>query len=108
MVFGVYIDHKGRGKYFWKVYLGILMCFLIPFSRIYLGAHSLNQVLQGLTMGVILSIINLAGGKLMIKRFLINFLNKPKYLYICIAANALYILAYFYNDYFYDIPKSWR
>lgn len=35
----------------------VVFGFFVPFSRMYLGVHSLNQVLFGLTLGVSLTVL---------------------------------------------------
>jgi membrane-associated phospholipid phosphatase len=59
------VDTKRQKKY------GLLAAFLmiaVSMSRLYLGAHSLDQVVQGLFMGTSLSILYTQGG---LKEFII-------------------------------------
>lgn len=50
MVFTVMLEYAGKTKK--NLYIGIVVIIMVPLSRMYLGAHSLNQVLQGLFMGL--------------------------------------------------------
>jgi hypothetical protein len=57
MVFQFYsflaFDVLGRGrKGVWRMVLPVLMGVLVPLSRLYLGAHSSNQVILGLLLGI--------------------------------------------------------
>lgn len=50
--FGFILEYFGNGKYYQHVLLSIILCIIVPMSRMYLGAHSLDQVLYGLAMGL--------------------------------------------------------
>ena len=50
--FGILLEYNGAGKNFRNVWYSLLLTILVPISRMYLGAHSLNQVLEGLTLGL--------------------------------------------------------
>ena len=43
--FGILLDFKGAGRKFMNIWISVVVAILVPISRMYLGAHSLNQVL---------------------------------------------------------------
>ena len=43
--FGVLMEYRGAGKNYRNIFVSIALIILVPMSRMYLGAHSLNQVL---------------------------------------------------------------
>ncbi len=49
--FAVIIEFWGLGKKYEYLYTAIALMVFVPMSRMYLGAHSLNQVMQGLSLG---------------------------------------------------------
>jgi len=55
--FGFILDFYGVGKNYTNLLAAMLLIILVPISRIYLGAHSLNQVFYGLFMGLSLNIL---------------------------------------------------
>lgn len=75
-----------------------LVVVLVPSSRMYLGAHSLNQVVFGVSMGLAMNCLYfLCGLKELIGRFLQNFNTEPllgwkKYM---LLFHALYFVTYF-------------
>ena len=50
-------DTLGYGKYRLWVFPLVLLCIMVPISRMYLGVHSANQILFGLSMGFILLVL---------------------------------------------------
>lgn len=72
----------------------------VPISRLYLGAHSLDQVMQGLFIGTSVSVLYTQGG---LKQFIIKLLlskqTKYKILFIAIiiSMHILYIFGYYIN-----------
>jgi membrane-associated phospholipid phosphatase len=44
-----YLDSKRKKPLY--IMIAVILTIFVPFSRIYLGAHSINQVLQGLFLG---------------------------------------------------------
>jgi membrane-associated phospholipid phosphatase len=56
-------------------FLGIFLMVAVSVSRMYLGGHSLNQVIQGLYLGIALSSLYCYGG---LKSFITNLLLKQK------------------------------
>lgn len=50
-------DSIGYWKYKPWMYILALMCVMIPISRMYLGVHSLNQILFGLSLGTVFLIL---------------------------------------------------
>lgn len=49
--FGVGMEFRGVGKGYRNIVYAMVFVVLVPVSRMYLGAHSLNQVLEGLILG---------------------------------------------------------
>lgn len=43
--FGILLNHRGPGKNYFNIWISLAAVILMPISRMYLGAHSLNQVL---------------------------------------------------------------
>lgn len=64
----------------------------------YLGAHSLNQVVQGMFLGLCMSFLYLHGGlRHQINDFLSNVLTKRKWWCTVLLLHSLYLLAFFFN-----------
>lgn len=43
--FGILLNHRGPGNSYLNIWISLAAVILMPISRMYLGAHSLNQVL---------------------------------------------------------------
>lgn len=127
MGFGILVEHYGQGKYYWRVIVSTFLCVLVPLSRMYLGAHSLNQVIQGLTMGCCMNILYIYDIRKQARRFLVNFtqekqnhrnqskklkasqeqtqkgfefLHTYKWIILIVICHILYISAYQFNSRF--------
>ena len=46
-------DLFGYGKKYWVAFPLFVLAVMVPISRMYLGVHSLNQILFGLTLGFV-------------------------------------------------------
>lgn len=92
--FSVLIDYWGRGKNFSNIIISLLAVILMPLSRMYLGAHSLNQVLEGLSFGLAMCLLYIFGLKKMITMFLNEFPMTTKSKVIILVVHVLYILAF--------------
>lgn len=46
-------DYFGYGKKYWAAFPLIVLGAMVPLSRMYLGVHSLNQILFGLSLGFV-------------------------------------------------------
>jgi membrane-associated phospholipid phosphatase len=68
--FGVLMEYHEIGRRGLKLALSALMIILVPLSRMYLGAHSLNQVLEGVVCGLAMCIFFRLGLKTHIHKFL--------------------------------------
>lgn len=73
----------------------------VSISRMYLGGHSLNQVTQGLYLGISLSSLYCYGG---LQSFIANLIVKqrsPRYkkllIAIIVCMHSMYIYAYWNN-----------
>jgi membrane-associated phospholipid phosphatase len=55
--FGILLDYKGPGPNYIFIWLSIAAVVLMPLSRMYLGAHSLNQVLEGVLLGLAMCLL---------------------------------------------------
>jgi membrane-associated phospholipid phosphatase len=55
--FGIVIDYWGIGHKYINIWISIIIVILVPISRMYLGAHSLNQVFQGLAIGLAMCLL---------------------------------------------------
>lgn len=79
----------------------IIIIILVGISRLYLGAHSLNQIILGIFLGLFMNCLYyICGLDLQITEMLENFNTEPrlgwkKYI---ILFHGLYFLAYFYAD----------
>jgi membrane-associated phospholipid phosphatase len=69
LCFAFVIDFYGVGKKYLHLVVSLALLVLVPMSRMYLGAHSLNQVLEGLTLGLAINIIYV----LVLKKHICNF-----------------------------------
>jgi membrane-associated phospholipid phosphatase len=68
--FGVLMDYQDSGRKGLAVAISILMIVLVPLSRMHLGVHSLNQVLEGLICGLAMCLFFRLGLKNCIHKFL--------------------------------------
>lgn len=68
--FVVLMDFWGSGKHFINIWISIAAVILMPLSRMYLGAHSLNQVLEGLILGLAMCLLYVLVLKSLIHIFL--------------------------------------
>ncbi len=81
----------------------------------YLGAHSLNQVIQGLFFGFVMVILyQFCGLRDSIEKYLENFHSSPgqKWKKIIFCFHLLYIIGFVinlneYNPYLEPIPENW-
>lgn len=71
-----FVDTKKQIRY---PLFAALMMILVSLSRMYLGAHSLDQVTHGLFIGVGLSLIYVEGGLREKIKELMIFQNRKKY-----------------------------
>lgn len=84
-------------------------------SRMYLGAHSLNQVMQGLFLGfTMIFFFKFCGLKQQLESYLKNFSSEPnkKWIKFIIVMHVLYILSFMINEadinpYHKPIPQLW-
>ena len=66
------VDKKKQIKY---GFLGVFLMLGVSVSRMYLGRHSLDQVIQGLFLGISLSLLFVHGG---LKEIIADLLVKQK------------------------------
>ena len=66
------VDKKKQIKY---GFLGVFLMLGVSVSRMYLGGHSLDQVIQGLFLGISLSLLFVHGG---LKEIIADLLVKQK------------------------------
>lgn len=71
------------------------MIILVPISRMYLGAHSLNQVLEGLIFGIFFCLLYVLGLKHIINKFLTEFNHSKLCKIFIISLHVLSIIAFF-------------
>jgi len=100
MVFAVGIEYLGLGRRLEYLGAGVALMIFVPISRMYLGAHSLNQVMQGLSLGLAMVVFfKFCGLKNQIEMFLKNFNSEPrlKWKKVIIAFHVMYILSFLVN-----------
>jgi hypothetical protein len=69
--FGILLIHYGTGSNFMNLYISFSLVIFVPMSRMYLGAHSLNQVLQGVFFGSVMVVLyQFCGLKYLIRSYL--------------------------------------
>lgn len=66
----------------------------MPLSRMYLGAHSLNQVLEGLALGLCMCFLYVLKIKKLIRTFLRTFNTNGMWKTVLIAAHIIYIIPF--------------
>lgn len=81
--------------------LGVFLMVSVSLSRMYLGGHSLNQVIQGLYLGISLSSLYCYGG---LQNFITNLIVKQRSTYykriliaIIAAMHLMYVYAFWKN-----------
>lgn len=104
--FGFILDFYGVGKNYKNLIVALGLIIFVPMSRMYLGAHSLNQILEGLLLGSTLNILYLFYLKEKIQMFLVSFNTNRKWKYMIFGLHFLCLLPYFMNmgD---GLPKKW-
>lgn len=50
-------DYLGYGRKYWAAFPLFVIGIMVPISRMYLGVHSANQIMFGLTSGLICLIL---------------------------------------------------
>jgi membrane-associated phospholipid phosphatase len=114
-IFSIYLFHFNKQKNMIVVVLGFGVIALVMISRMYLGGHSLDQVLFGFIVAACLSIIYEFGGiREKIAELLVRFSQsqvRKKVLAFCFLAHFLAIAIYFRNlsrdESFYSDISDW-
>jgi len=82
-------------------FFAVFLMVGVSISRMYLGGHSLNQVIQGLFLGISLSCLYCFGG---LKSFIAKLIIKQRYSYykkllftILLCMHLMYFYAYWNN-----------
>lgn len=107
------IEYLGSGPF--HLYLGVpvLLAFIVPLSRMYLGAHSANQVLQGVVNSFALLVVYRFGLHDFLRDWVNCFLkltNKYKHylrntIIVHIIMTIIPLFCYFYNH-LYRLPEN--
>lgn len=92
--FGVLMEYRGSGKNMRNIWISILLTIFVPMSRMYLGAHSLNQVLEGLLFGSCFCVLFRLGLKDLIHRFLAEFNHNKRCKLVIISMHILSIIPF--------------
>ena len=92
--FGVIMEYRGLGRKYQNLIISFLLVILVPISRMYLGAHSLNQVLEGLVLGACSSLLFRLGLKDMLHRFLVEFNHKKIWKVMIISLHILILIPF--------------
>lgn len=95
--FGVFLEYFGPGKDFINIWLSLFLAILVPMSRMYLGAHSLNQVLEGLTLGLACCLLFTFTLKRNIQQYLNEFNENNMWKLIIVGCHILYVIPFFVN-----------
>lgn len=104
--FGVLMEYRGAGKHNRNIMISILLIILVPMSRMYLGAHSLNQVLEGLIFGMFFCLLFNLGLKNLIHKFLAEFNHNKKVKGFIIALHILSLIP-FIKHMDEELPENW-
>jgi len=107
------IEYLGSGPYHLFLSVPVMLAVIVPLSRMYLGAHSANQVLQGVLNSFALLVIYRFGLHGFLKDWVNCFLKLSKkynnYLQktvlVHIAVTIFPLLCYAYNS-SYDLPNN--
>lgn len=54
---GFLVERFGVGENNRNLYISLGLMIFVPMSRMYLGAHSFNQVLQGVFLGLVMVLL---------------------------------------------------
>lgn len=92
--FGVLLDYKGSGKNNINIWISIAAVILMPLSRMYLGAHSLNQVLEGVLLGLGMCLLYITSLKSLIFKYLSNFNKDMTWKYVIGVLHVLYFIPF--------------
>lgn len=104
---GFLVDKYGPGTNNKNIYISLLLIIFVPMSRMYLGAHSLNQVIQGVSLGLIMvCLFAFCGLREKIFEYLNNFNTTPghKWKKLTIVLHILYIIPFVLNYYSEQSP----
>jgi membrane-associated phospholipid phosphatase len=107
------IEYLGSGPYHSFLLIPLTLSLIVPISRMYLGAHSANQVLQGVLNSFALLVIYRYGMHDFIRDWINCFLKQSRrfrnYLEYSIVANIILLilpmLGYAYNR-MYKLPAN--
>jgi membrane-associated phospholipid phosphatase len=92
--FAIVIDYWGTGRKYANIWISIAVVILVPISRMYLGAHSLNQVLQGLVLGLAMCLLYVIKLKEIISNFLKEFYQRNLWKVAIIVGHIMYIIPF--------------
>ena len=85
----------------------IVFAFCIPFSRTYLGVHSVNQIMFGLTLGIAVTLLYRYG----IRKYLYTIfarIYKLKSIKYLIVTMTLHLLCFLLPFLFYELYSEYR
>ncbi len=95
--FGILLDYRGAGNNNINIWISIAAVILMPLSRMYLGAHSLNQVLEGVLLGLGMCLLYIIILKSLIFKFLSEFNKTMTWKYVIGVLHILYIIPFLIN-----------
>lgn len=88
------LEYRGAGRRFRNIWISILLVIFVPMSRMHLGAHSLNQVLEGLIFGMFFCLLFVMGLKEVIHKFLAEFNHSKTWKLLIITLHVLSLIPF--------------
>lgn len=86
--------------------MSVLAVGLMPISRMYLGAHSLNQVLEGVLLGLAMSLLYVLVLRGVIGRYLLEFNKDGVWKLVILGCHVLYFIPYIGHRK-WELPAEW-
>ena len=102
-IFMLFIIHFNKNKNMWPIFLNFFTILCVMISRMFLGGHSLDQVIFGfIVAGCVIIIYDVGGGKNKIAELFLNFEKSyaKKTLFATIFICHLIALGVYVNNYF--------
>lgn len=92
----IFLVHFNKERKLWPAVLSLVTVVLVMISRMYLGGHSLDQVLFGFIVAIVIVLVyEFGGARHSISRLLLSFGKKDAKLKVGLVLLSCYCLAFY-------------